>query len=187
MWSFGILLTELVTKGRVPYPGERRTQQKWASGWVFSQHNLGKPHPTCLLSFILRFLPEHESEEHGQVCGHRKAELGAAAVCRPRATVSCVPGLMALAVGVSASVHPVQAVSSAPAECADFWERGGEKPPLLFDYSVALTHAVKLAGRCQDLFSLQAPLQMARESSGTCETQFRGHSLPISEQSKYAM
>lgn len=41
--------------------------------------------------------------------------------------------------------------------CRLLWEREGEKPPLLFDYSVALTHGMKLAGRCQDLFCLQAP------------------------------
>lgn len=63
--------------------------------------------------------------------------------------------------------------------CRHFWERG-EKPSLLSDYSVALTQGVNLAGRCQDLPSLQAPLQMARDNRGTWETQFRSHSLHVS-------
>lgn len=31
------------------------------------------------------------------------------------------------------------------------------KAPLLFDYTVALTHGVSLGGTCQDLFSPQDP------------------------------
>lgn len=67
---------------------------------------------------------------------------------------------------MNASVHPSSwslcflsrntAVAHPNRVCRHFQERG-EKPPLLFDYTVALTHGVKLAGKCQDLLSLQAP------------------------------
>ena len=29
MWSFGILLTEMVTYGRIPYPGEAQAEYKY--------------------------------------------------------------------------------------------------------------------------------------------------------------
>lgn len=51
---------------------------------------------------------------------------------------------------VVARLHPKRV-------CRHFQEREGEKPPLLLDYTVALTRGVNLAEKCQDLLSLQAP------------------------------
>lgn len=50
VWSFGILLTELITKGRVPYPGVSSLNHY---GYTFL-------HAVCLLlSLDINFLLEH--------------------------------------------------------------------------------------------------------------------------------
>lgn len=173
VWSFGILLTELVTKGRVPYPGKGGTWQQWASDWMLSQHHLGtllslpsKPHPQ--LSAV------HEFKEHEQVFSHGKAELGAtmdimqassyhALYARSHVNsssyeVAVHPSAWNLS-SLSRSVHPWLQEQKCGWQklnpnrvCRHFQERD-----VLFDYTVALTHGVNLAGKCRDLFSLQAP------------------------------
>lgn len=71
--------------------------------------------------------------------------------------------------------------------CRHFQERG-EKPPLLFDYTVALTHGVKLAGKCRDLLSLQAPAPDGqREQRHMQNAVSRPRTHRPSEQSKYAL